>query len=106
LPDFIEMGADILNPLPPYVRDSDPPEMKQTFGQALAFDGGVDQMNVLVKGTPEMVKEEVRRRISQLAPGGGYILGPSQVITRDIPLPNLVAMFETALEHGAYKVAR
>ena len=103
LPDFIEMGADILNPLPPYVRDSDPPEMKQTFGQALAFDGGVDQMNVLVKGTPEMVKEEVRRRISQLAPGGGYILGPSQVITRDIPLPNLVAMFETALESGAYR---
>lgn len=100
--DFIEMGADILNPLPVYVQGSDPLDMKQTFGKMLAFDGGVDQMNVLVGGTPDMVKKETRLRLAQLAPGGGYILGPSQVITRDIPLENLVAMFDTALEYGAY----
>jgi uroporphyrinogen decarboxylase len=102
VPDFIEIGADILNPIPPYVRGSDPGEMKALFGQALAFDGGVDQMNVLVQGTPEMVRREVMLRIDQLAPGGGYLLGPSQVITRDIPLENLVAMFDTALEYGQY----
>ncbi len=102
VPDFIEIGADILNPIPPYVRDSDPGEMKRTFGQALAFDGGVDQMNVLVGGTPEMVRKEVRLRLEQLAPGGGFILGPSQVLTRDIPLENLVAMFDTTLAEGWY----
>jgi uroporphyrinogen decarboxylase len=105
IPDFIEMGADILNPLPPYVLDGDPVDMKRHFGHVLAFDGGVDQMNVLVSGTPTLVREEVRRRIDQLAPGGGYILGPSQVITRDIPLENLVAMFDTALEYGGYGAA-
>ncbi len=102
LPDFIEVGADILNPMPPYVRGSDPVEMKTVFGRRLAFDGGVDQMNVLVAGTPAMVRDEVKRRIEQLAPGGGYILGPSQVITSDIPLINLAAMFETAMEWGQY----
>ena len=80
-------------------------DLKQHFGRALAFDGGVDQMNVLVSGTPAMVRNEVRKRIDQLAPGGGYILGPSQVITRDIPLENLVAMFDSALEYGKYKAA-
>lgn len=102
VPDFIEIGADILNPIPPYVIGSDPLEMKTLFGQSLAFDGGVNQMHVLVSGTPAMVRQEVKLRINQLAPGGGYILGPSQVITSDIPLENLVEMFETALEYGSY----
>jgi uroporphyrinogen decarboxylase len=102
VPDFIEIGADILNPIPPYVRDSDPADMKQTFGKALAFDGGVDQMRVLVAGTPEMVIKEVRLRLRQLAPGGGYILGPSQALTRDIPLENLLALFDTTLAEGWY----
>jgi uroporphyrinogen decarboxylase len=102
VPDFIEMGADILNPLPAYVNGGDPLEMKTLYGAALAFDGGVDQMSVLVGGTPELVRSVTRRRIDQLAPGGGYILGPSQVITGDIPLENLVAMFDTCLEYGVY----
>lgn len=100
--DFIELGVDILNPIPPYVRGSDPGEMKSLFGDQLAFDGGVDQMRVLVQGTPEKVVEEVKLRLNQLAPGGGYILGPSQVITADIPFENLIAFFETALQYGTY----
>jgi uroporphyrinogen decarboxylase len=100
--DFIEIGADVLNPIPAYVRGSDPLEMKQVFGSRLAFDGGVDQMRVLVSGTPEQVREETRLRIEQLAPGGGYILGPSQVITDDIPLENLVGMFDAVNEFGWY----
>jgi uroporphyrinogen decarboxylase len=104
IPDFLELGVDILNPLPPYVKDSEAGEMKALFGDKLAFDGGVDQMRVLVGGTPEQARAEVRLRIGQLAPGGGYLLGPSQVITRDIPLPNLVAMLEAAREFGYYPV--
>jgi uroporphyrinogen decarboxylase len=101
--DFIEIGADILNPIPAYVRGSDPLEMKQAFGTRLSFDGGVDQMRVLVGGSPSDVRREVRLRVEQLAPGGGYILGPSQVLTDDIPLDNLAAMFAAVEEFGWYK---
>jgi uroporphyrinogen decarboxylase len=100
--DFIEAGADVLNPVPAYVRGSDPLEMKQVYGERLCFDGGVDQMRVLVGGSPEAVRQEVRLRIEQMAPGGGYILGPSQVLTNDIPLENLVAMFDAVNEFGWY----
>jgi uroporphyrinogen decarboxylase len=102
VPDFIEIGVDILNPLPPYVRGSDPVDMKRTFGSRLAFDGGVDQMNILVRGTPAEVREEVKRRMDQLAPGGGYIAGPSQVFSKDVPLENVIAFFEAALRYGNY----
>ncbi len=100
IPDFIELGVDILNPIPPYVQGNDAEEMKALFGKDLAFDGGVDQMRVLVAGSPSQVESEVRLRLAQLAPGGGYLLGPSQVITKDIPLENLVRMLETALKYG------
>jgi uroporphyrinogen decarboxylase len=103
VPDFVELGVDVLNPLPPYVRGSDPADMKRAFGDKLAFDGGVDQMNVLVQGTPRQVREEVRLRAGQLAPGGGWIIGPSQVFSPDVPLANVTAFFEAALEHGRYR---
>ncbi|MHB8963375.1 MAG: uroporphyrinogen decarboxylase family protein [Saccharofermentanales bacterium] len=101
--DFIEIGVDILNPLPPYVKDSDPEDMKSCFGKRLAFDGGVDQMNILAQGTPEQVKAEVKKRIGQLAPGGGYIIGPSQVLSGDIPFENAIAFLESAIQFGAYE---
>lgn len=100
--DFLEIGVDILNPLPPYVKDSDPAEMKAVYGDRLAFHGGVDQMNVLVRGTPADVRAEVKLRIAQLAPGGGYILDASQGYTEDVPLENIVALFESALDYGHY----
>lgn len=100
--DFIEIGVDILNPLPPYVRESDPQDMKKCFGDRLTFDGGVDQLNILVLGTPEQVKNEVKLRLKQLAPGGGYIIGPSQVFSPDVPLENAKAFFEAALKFGQY----
>jgi len=98
--DFIEIGVDILNPVPVYVRGSDPLDMKRTYGDKLAFDGGVDQINVMVKGTPEMVRDEVRLRIEQMAPGGGFIIGPSQVFTDDMPLENIVSFFDAVHEFG------
>ena len=100
--DFIEIGVDILNPVPVYVRGSNPLDMKQTYGDVLAFDGGVDQINVMIKGTPGMVREEVKLRISQMAPGGGFIIGPSQAFTEDMPLENIVAFFDAVHEFGEY----
>ena len=95
--DFIEIGVDILNPLPPYVRDGDPAVMKLAYGDRLCFDGGIDQMNVLAQGTPEDVRREVRLRMSQLSPGSGWILGPSQVLSGDLPPENVIAFLECAL---------
>jgi len=96
--DFIEIGVDILNPLPPYVRDSNPEDMKQNYGQRLCFDGGIDQMNVLVQGDEKDVRREVRLRMEQLAGGGGYIAGPSQVLASDVPFENVIAMFDEILK--------
>lgn len=98
--DFIEIGVDILNPLPPYVKDSDPVKMKNEFGKDLCFDGGVDQMNILTGGTPEQVRNEVMLRLKQLAPDSGYIIGPSQVFQSDIPLENAISFFKACLDYG------
>ncbi|MFO7612548.1 MAG: uroporphyrinogen decarboxylase family protein [Clostridia bacterium] len=100
--DFVEIGVDILNPVPAYVRGSDPLDMKKTYGDVLAFDGGVDQINVLIKGTPDMVADEVRLRIEQMAKGGGFIIGPSQVFTDDMPLENIMAFFDAVHKYGEY----
>ena len=100
--DFIEIGVDILNPVPVYVRGSDPLDMKKTFGDRLAFDGGVDQINIMIKGTPEMVRQEVKLRIEQMASGGGFIIGPSQVFTKDMPIENIITFFDAAHEFGEY----
>jgi len=102
LDDFLEIGVDILNPIPPYVKDSDPLEMKQTYGKILVLDGGVDQMNVLVGGTPQMVDQEVKLRIEQCAPDGGFILSPSQGFTNDISMQNMAAFFEAGIKYGQY----
>jgi uroporphyrinogen decarboxylase len=101
--DFIEIGVDILNPVPPYVSGSDPLEMKTTYGDRLVLDGTVDHINVLIAGNPRQVEQEVRRRIDQCATGGGFILGASQGFTEDVPMQNIAAMYEAALKYGAYR---
>ena len=97
--DFIEMGADILNPLPPYVKDGDPAKMKREFGARLAFDGGVDQINVIMRGTPDDVIRETKLRLPQLSPGSGYLAGPSQVFMGNTPVENVIAFIKTVLDY-------
>ena len=100
--DFIECGADILDPIPPYVKDSDPADMKSAYGGKLCLHGGVNHIDAMIYGTPETVREEVRLRMSQLKPGGGYICGPSQVFTEQMPIKNIISFFESAKAFGAY----
>ncbi len=102
LEDLIEIGVDLWDPVPGYVKGNDQAELKRLYGDRLSFVGGVDQPGVLVQGTPHDVEEEVRRCLDIFAPGGGYILGASQVLTEDVPLKNAVAFFEAAVRHGAY----
>ena len=101
--DFIDCGADILDPVPPYVAGSDPLEMKTLFGGRICLHGGVDHINAMVYGTPAAVREEVRLRMAQMKPGGGYICGASQVLTDQMPLANIVEFFESAKEYGVYE---
>jgi uroporphyrinogen decarboxylase len=83
----------------------DTARLKREFGSRLTFCGGVDTQRVLPYGTPDEVRAEVRRRICDLAPGGGYIFAAVHAIQPDVPPENLCAMFDEALSCGKYPLA-
>jgi uroporphyrinogen decarboxylase len=97
IPDFIEVGLDILNPIQPMAQGMDPAFLKKTYGKDLVFFGGIDVQQLLPFGTPQMIKDEVRRRIDILGKGGGYIVAPAHNIQPDTPVENIMAFFEAAL---------
>jgi uroporphyrinogen decarboxylase len=103
IPDFIEIGVDILNPLQATAQGMDPLAIKQAYGQDLIFWGaGVDTQGVLPRGTPQQVKDDVRRNIEILAPGGGYVFNTVHNIQADVPPENIIAMWEALQEYGVY----
>jgi len=102
--DLIEIGVDVLNPVQVSAREMDSQRLKRQFGDRLCFCGGIDTQHVLPRGTPEEVREEVRCRIGELAPGGGYLLAAVHAIQPDVPPENVCAMFEAALSYGQYPV--
>ncbi len=103
LPDLIECGVDILNPVQVSAAEmGDTARLKREFGDVLTFWGGIDTQEVLPHGTPEQVKEETRRRIEDLAPGGGYVLNTVHNIQADVPPENIMAIFEARDEYGWY----
>ena len=104
LPDLIELGVDVIHPVQVAARDMDSSILGPEFGDRLSFWGGIDTQKVLPKGTPEEVKAEVRRRIRDFAPGGGYILGAVHDIQPDVPVENILAMFEAGKEYGRYPI--
>ena len=103
IPDFIEMGVEILNPIHIRAKDMEPAGLKRDFGQDLAFwGGGVDTQGILPYGTPQEVKDDVRRNIEALAPGGGYVFNTIHNIQADVPPENLIAMWQALQEYGVY----
>lgn len=102
--DFIESGVDILNPV--QVRAAgmgDTRRLKEEFGDQLAFwGGGVDTQAILPRATPAEVKKEVRRRIEDLAPGGGFVFAAVHNLQPDVPPENILAMWEAWQEYGSY----
>lgn len=104
IPDLIEAGIDILNPVQVSAAGMDTQTLKRQFGRAITFyGGGVDTQHVLPRGTPAQVRDEVRRRIDHLAPGGGFIFTTVHNIQADVPPENIVAMWEALQEHGRYR---
>jgi uroporphyrinogen decarboxylase len=103
IPDLIELGFDILNPVQVSARGMDSKQLKQAFGKEIVFwGGGVDTQRVLPFGKPDEVVEEVKRRIDDLAPGGGFVFAAVHNIQALVPPENIVTAFETALEYGRY----
>ncbi len=104
LPDLIECGIDILNPVQVSAAGMDTKDLKKRFGREITFyGGGVDTQHVLPHGTPGEVRDEVKRRIDDLAPGGGFIFNTVHNIQADVPPQNIVAMWEAVREFGAYR---
>ncbi len=103
LHDLIDIGVDILNPVQVSAGDmGDTARLKREFGDRLSFCGAIDTHTVLPHGTTAEVRGEVRRRIRDLAPGGGYILASVHCIQPDVPPENVVAMFDEAALAGRY----
>ena len=103
IPDLIESGIDILNPVQVSAAGMDTKELKKNFGKDLTFyGGGVDTQRVLPHGTPQEVRDEVKRRIDDLAPGGGFIFNTVHNIQADVPPENIMAMWEAMREYGVY----
>jgi uroporphyrinogen decarboxylase len=100
LPDILSLGVDVIHPLEP-LPAMDIPDIKHQFGKQVSFLGGIDISHAM-PGTREKVIEETKLRISQLAPGGGYILAPSNHMQADVPAENVVTLFETAKQFGKY----
>ena len=94
IPDLIEVGIDILNPVQPECLD--PAAIKRKFGDRLSFWGTVSVQRTMPFGTPEEVRAEVRARIRDMGRGGGFILSPAHVLGPEVPWENIVAFFAAA----------
>ncbi|MHB1130845.1 MAG: uroporphyrinogen decarboxylase family protein [Chloroflexota bacterium] len=101
IPDLLDAGVDILNPVQVSALD-DVAFLKERYGRRLSFWGAIDTQHVLPHGTPQDVEDEVRLRIRELAPGGGYVLGAVHNVQADVPPENVLAMVEAARRWGAY----
>ena len=105
IPDFIEIGVDILNPIQSGAgRMSDLPRLKKTYGGNLVLCGAVDTQNILPYGSPEQVRAEVKRVCSLLGPGGGYMVAAVHTVMDEVPAANILAMCDAVKEFGSYPI--
>jgi uroporphyrinogen decarboxylase len=105
LPDIIEAGVDILDPVQTKAKGMDPVVLKEQFGSQICFHGGLDTQDVLPHGSAEDVEQEVRHLLRVFAPGGGYLFNSSQALLADTPLENVQAMYRAAHRWGNYPMS-
>jgi uroporphyrinogen decarboxylase len=104
IPDLIEIGVQILNPIQTSARDMEPAVLKRRWGKDLVFwGGGCDTQRVLPYGTPEQVRRDVAERMAAFKPGGGFVFTQIHNILAGVPPENIVAMFDAAYEWGSYR---
>ncbi len=101
--DIIACGFDGLNPIEPKAMEIN--TIKRAYGSRISIIGNIDLGYTLTRGTPEEVREEVRQRIHDLAPGGGYAVASSNSVPEYVPLANFNAMREATFECGRYPIS-
>ena len=102
IPDLIQLGVDILDPIQVRAKGMKIEDLKRDFGENLSFHGSIDTQHTLPFGSSKEVKIEVIKRLTEVAPGGGFCLAPSQVLLPEIPLKNIITMYEVAYQYGWY----
>jgi uroporphyrinogen decarboxylase len=103
IPDFIEIGIDILNPVHITATGMEPVQLKKDFGRDIVFwGGGVDTQKVLSSCSPARVSENVKSNLEALAPGGGFVFATVHNIQSEVPPQNIIAMWETLQKYGKY----
>lgn len=99
LPDLIEAGYDVINPVQTNCVNMDPVQLKREFGKDITFwGGGCDTRTILNNASPQQVKDHVKKRIEILSPGGGFIFNPVHNILPEVPAENIIAMFDAVKE--------
>lgn len=102
IPDLIDIGVDILNPIQTVVKGlEDTQSLKAEFGEQICFHGAIDIQQFLPNATPDTVRQEVVRRSRDLGENGGFILAPCHNINRDTPIENIAALFIAGQEKQA-----
>jgi hypothetical protein len=100
IPDFIEAGFDILNPVQASAANMDPRNLKDNFGDRITFwGGGVDTQRTLPFGAPDEVRREVRERLNIFAPGGGFVFNTIHNVQPNTPIENVLAMYEAVRDY-------
>ena len=103
IPSFIEMGIDIINPVHISADGMAPAPLKKDFGKDITFwGGGVETQTILPTGTVQQVKEDVKRNVEALMPGGGFVFNTVHNIQGEVPPENIVAMWDALAEYGKY----
>jgi uroporphyrinogen decarboxylase len=97
--DFAEIGLDILNPIQPLAEGMEPEFLKDNYGDRLSFFGGIDIQHLLPNGSPQEIKDEVKRRMAILGKNGGYMVAPAHNVQNDTPVENIEAFFEALEEY-------
>ncbi len=104
LPDLIDAGMEILNPVQFTAAGMELNGLKKDFGNDLVFwGGGVNTQSTLKNARPEEVKDEVKRILDIMAPGGGFVFTPVHNVQEDVPPENFWAMWDTLMEYGKYR---
>jgi uroporphyrinogen-III decarboxylase len=103
IPQMIEAGLDGLHAVQPSCEGMDPHTLKRSYGEKILFNGAIDSHHVLIRGTPQSVREETRKVLEIMKPGGGYVAGASHdYILEETPVENVLAMFDAIAEFGRY----
>jgi hypothetical protein len=103
IPAMIEVGLDGLHAVQPSCQGMDLATLKAAYGRKILFNGAIDSHHVLIRGTPDYVREKTREVLAIMMPGGGYVAGASHDwILEETPLENVLAMFDAIHEFGRY----